>query len=310
MSYQGYTEAETQINDLWEQLVLWINRAAKKSIPFKTVKNSLDEKQKLVTWNPRYKWLKVIRKLCKRAKENLNKEINIIEWVELIATITKINRHNDTCIPNVEQYWTQEWLDQAQSWSKIIENKMVSEQRRDKEKKIRGYVKRRFGMVGSEEKRILSSILEKPWQKLKIEKVLISDRKEDDGTQLVYELDDVKRTVTTYYDEQYNRVKGTTNRIPQKWQQEYSPKEWIKEEWYGLVLKEITLLEWEEAMHKTADDSAPGISGIGYAFLRRIGPKTKAYILKLLNKILKEGIYPRKWKVGMIFPYQKLLNGT
>src|SRR5260363_70527 len=66
------------------------------------------------------------------------------------------------------------------------------------------------------------------------------------------------------------------------------------------------LLEWKEAMRKTADNSAPGISGIGYTLLRRIGPKTKAYILKLLNKILKEGIYPRKWKIGMIFLIPKI----
>ena len=94
----------------------------------------------------------MLRKICKQAKENLGKAIDIIEWIEITTSITKINKHNDTCIPNIDQYWTQEWLNQACIWSKIIENKMVSEQRKEKEAEIRGYAERKYGIVGNEEK--------------------------------------------------------------------------------------------------------------------------------------------------------------
>ena len=54
------------INEVWEKLAELICQAANKSIPHKKIKNTREEKQKQIIWNPRYKWIKQLRCIERR----------------------------------------------------------------------------------------------------------------------------------------------------------------------------------------------------------------------------------------------------
>ena len=298
--------AETKINSQWEKLTRWIHTAASKSLPFKKIKNTLEEKQKLVTWNPRYKWIKELRKLGRRATQNLMSNINPMEKLEINNLIDRINNLNETIIPKVETRWETAWLNEIKSWIKVLENKMISEQRKEKEKEIRGYIERRFGMIGKQDKLMLCSILERPWQKISIDRVLIRDPTDTRHTQLIYQPEEVKQAVAQHFNTQYNKETIPAINISREWESEYNPKTWIQEEWYSSVLNQISTADWESTIHSMEMSSAPGLSGIGYTLLKKLGKGAQEYIVNLLNLILQEGIYPKKWKAGMIFPIPKM----
>src|SRR5260363_364187 len=48
------------------------------------------------------------------------------------------------------------------------------------------------------------------------------------------------------------------------------------------------------------------MSGISYTMLQKAGPKATRRFLKLVNMVLKYSIFPRRWKVGQIFPISKM----
>src|SRR5260363_428153 len=76
------------------------------------------------------------------------------------------------------------WLDKAILWWKAIESKIVSENQLQKEKEIKAFVKRRCKMIVDEHKRMLTSILEKPCNKVTLDRILVE---EEDCYKLVVE---------------------------------------------------------------------------------------------------------------------------
>ena len=50
--------------------------------------------------------------------------------------------------------------------------KMLTEQRIEQEKRIRDNIEKRFGKIDQEDKKMLNSILKRPWNKIVIEKIL------------------------------------------------------------------------------------------------------------------------------------------
>ncbi|CAG8808988.1 18724_t:CDS:1, partial [Gigaspora rosea] len=52
--------------------------------------------------------------------------------------------------------------------------------------------------------------------------------------------------------------------------------------------------------------TAPGMSGISYTMIQKVGPKATRRFLKLMNLVLKHSIFSRRWKVGQIFPIPKI----
>ena len=59
-------------------------------------------------------------------------------------------------------------------------------------------------------------------------------------------------------------------------------------------------------LQKNSNKSAPRLSNIGYIILKKLEKKAIDLLLSLLNRILEEGIMPKKWKVGMIFLIPKM----
>ena len=74
-------------------------------------------------------------------------------------------------------------------------------------------------------------------------------------------------------------------------------------------LKELAQLEEEafnrlsqtQALHKTQNKTAPGISGIGYILLKKVSPKTTKILVRFVNSILEYGKIPEKWKLGQLY---------
>src|SRR5437868_5233318 len=94
--------------------------------------------------------------------------------------------------------------------------------------------------------------------------------------------------------------------MSEEWRKEYEPKREIQTEWYGEMIKNIEEEEWRQSLSTAKEGTALGASGISYTMLSKAGLVATKRLLELINAIFKSAIFPRKWKVGHIFPIPKM----
>ena len=107
-------------------------------------------------------------------------------------------------------------------------------------------VEARFGMIDKEERKMINSILEKPWRRILIDKVIVQDTESKDTKILLTDSDEVKKAADEYYMDQFKTCKHQFDSITEEWKKEYTPKEDIEEEWYRNILNSIEEEEWIE----------------------------------------------------------------
>ena len=149
-------------------------------------------------------------------------------------------------------------------------------------------------MIDKEERKMINSILEKPWRRILIDKVIVQDTESKDTKILLTESDEVKKAADEYYKDQFKARKHQFDSITEEWKKEYTPKADIEEEWYRNILDPIEEEEWTDNIRLAKKETAPGASGISYTMLQNSGPKAKAKYLELANLILKTGVFPKK----------------
>jgi len=66
----------------------------------------------------------------------------------------------------------------------------------------------------------------------------------------------------------------------------------------------ITMGEMEQAL-SLSKDSAPGADEVCYSMLVKLAPSGKELLLKLFNRVFKEGKFPKQWKEALIIPILK-----
>ena len=82
--------------------------------------------------------------------------------------------------------------------------------------------------------------------------------------------------------------------MSKKWKEIYDPIEKINEEIYKNLHDKIPENEWTEALKKTKPKSAPGISGISYLLIKKVGPIVQEVFRHLANLYLQSGEIPAK----------------
>src|SRR5207253_7649042 len=128
-----------------------------------------------------------------KRKEKERVQIEHIKQLLVNTQIELINLYQETQIPEVKELWTEEWLLEVSHWKKIIQRKIVSNTQQEAQKEIIEKVEARFGMIDKEERKMINSILEKPWRRILIDKVIIQDTESKDTKILLTESDEDKK---------------------------------------------------------------------------------------------------------------------
>ena len=68
-------------------------------------------------------------------------------------------------------------------------------------------VEARFGMIDKEERKMINSILEKPWRRILIDKVIVQDTESKDTKILLTKPEEVKKATDKYYKDQFKVCK-------------------------------------------------------------------------------------------------------
>ena len=90
-----------------------------------------------------------------------------------------------------------------------------------------------------------------------------------------------------------------------RWRRIYAERDDIEASWYKSLLQEVTVEEWDSAMSKAKNKSAPGLSSISYPILKQAGVKARKVFAKIATACIRKGEIPKKWKAEMLYPNQK-----
>ena len=192
--------------------------------------------------------------------------------------------------------------EEMETWWKILYKDWKRRREKAEEEEIQNCIEERYGMIVSDQRRMINSLLEKPHRNIKIDRIL----KEENGkVELLTEKEEILEEVKSHFEKQFRERKVDLKRMSERWKRIYRPAEEINTEDYKDLEQEVTLEEWEEALRNTKNKSAPGPTGITYPLLKEAGKEAKELFRTLANKCIILGIMPKKWKLGMLYPIPK-----
>ena len=167
-------------------------------------------------------------------------------------------------------------------------------------KKIDAAITRRYERIDGEVGLMLASILDKPFRKIRIDRVL---EKEDEKWMMYNEADEVLLKTAAHFQKQFKEREVCEDR--KVLEEFYTPLEDVKEEWYTELENEITLDEWLAAIEKTKNKTAPGVTGIGYLLIKNTNIEVHKIFRRFASLCLTKSRIPDKWKLVQVYPIPK-----
>src|SRR5260363_146613 len=258
------------INQIWDSIANGIVMAANQNIPKKTVVSSRINKhkpkgtKKSILYQSTVLMSKIVRK-AKNWKENSFDPHNIVMWNKTLNWI------NETQGIEIECYIDQNarrWIEDIRGWWQILNRKLAAKRKQEEFRRIEKFTNERCEIIRNKQGRMLMSLLEKPYQKIKIDRLLVEKNVK---THLVTHPEEVLSKTRAFF--QYQFLQGTKGLIntkeAQEWKMYLEPLNNIQESWYDDIKKEVILEEWLEVLSEVKKNSAPGLSGIDYTLIRR-----------------------------------------
>ena len=293
---------QKEIDEEWDIIEQSIRLASNKTLPKKRVvaKKMLEETDDDLSYLRKIS--QRINRICRRAKKKQGFEIDEDEREELQILQEALENDLVNGIWAEEIIWTSSLYRQLENWAKTVKEAWSKSKKTIEEGRIREFIEDRCEKIVSNQKQMLNSILEKPYKRIKIDRVV---EETEESYRLFNTEKEVLNRVETHFKSQFRERIFNQENMKEVWQEQYKPKDNIREEWFEQVSEKITVAEWDLALSTTRSNSAPGCSGITYPVLKHIGADTKEACIDLMTKCLKSGQIPIKWKIGMLYPIPK-----
>ncbi|CAG8826451.1 6174_t:CDS:2, partial [Gigaspora margarita] len=126
---------------------------------------------------------------------------NQIRRINLLAE-TKVNK-----FPHSRED-LEGWLTEVYTWHKVLEEKLMTENERVKSAEIKRFVQRRTEMIVSEQKKMLASLLERLFNKVSLDRLLV---KENDQISLATKPEEVRNLTRDFFQKQFHREEVENN---------------------------------------------------------------------------------------------------
>ena len=314
------TTNEQALNNIWDVVTTSIQNAAHNNIPHRQIRNNTinstftHERRSHAVQNKRKDMLK-LRKLIKTARSgtprtvttpethNTIQNVDQAQMCEYNIFIMKMNTKLETDIPLIGNKWTQEWIEEAHKWLNIIRKSIKQHERAEREKMIKKNINARNGWILDNQKKMINSITEKPYKKIIIDRLRTIDEQGEE--KLISDPEGVKQEAIATFKNTFRQRNHKFNNLPKEWEEIYEARADIEDRCFDDLDKEPTDEEWNEMLGKLNEDSAAGISGIGYKLIKKATGQTQKLFKKIAYMCYQCKTIPWKWKVSQMYPIPK-----
>ena len=256
------SDRNEQIDKIWDIIEKAIIRSGESSLPNKSVRTP---KKQLVPNRKKHRfkaYMSLARLINKiRKAEHGVQSLLVGKWNQRLKII---NRQAECNISMIELNSLQSWIESAILWWKVIGNRISEESQKLKEKEIKNYIKKRSEMIIKEQRLMLASLLEKPFNKVRLDRVLV---KEDLEYRLAVAPSEVLLDTKDHFKGQFRGRCPKIDCMTEDWKAVYSPLNEVQENWYDSTLDLVDLEEWQSMLKEVKAESAAGISNIVYLTL-------------------------------------------
>ena len=163
-------------------------------------------------------------------------------------------------------------------------------------------VNQRCEAIQGELKHMLSSLLERSSKRIILDRIVKEDKF---NTILINKENEVLEEVRIHFESQFRKRKSQEDYMSSKWKNIYSPIQEIDSEIYNDLDTNISEEEWTEALKNTKSKSAPGLSGISYPLIKKVGSLTQKVFRHLAHLCIQDGEILLKWKFSKLYPIPK-----
>ena len=292
-------------NQAWSIFKLYILEAANRSLPKKRVFNNISHIKNNSTKSKLAEVAKKVSSWIRQVKKYTNLGLPAKKEEELNLDIKKINKKLNFTMPEIEPNSYIEWIDDMKGWWRIINQKRSEELERIKRKEIEANIDRRCEMLENKQGKMLSSLLNKPFSKITVDRLF----KEQGNTRtLITDPKEVLKETKQHYENQIRARNPKDLTKSSKWGEIYEPISWIQESWYKDLSNEITEEEWLTTIRTLKNRTALDISGITYNLIKNASPVVQEHFRSFANFCIRLAIIPDEWKKAQIYPIPKSTN--
>jgi exonuclease III len=235
--YDTQENAVETLDQEWDNISRSIKQAAEEEIPRKKVLNSGCNKAPKKVYTELQIAVNLIRKLVKRCKKEKGTSRTEKEQIELEEQIEKVNRNTESSIDIQGIVWSEQLQEELIRWWAIIKNKLVAENCTEVRLEIRECIDRRCEMIKNNQRRMINSLLEKPFKKVVIDRLLVE---EEGNKELLNEPVEVLEKTADHFRKQFKKRNFQEEDFTSEWKSIYNPIARIQASWYEDLNSEVT----------------------------------------------------------------------
>ena len=192
-------------------------QAATKHIPWINTKKTEAQSKKSIPKCKIYKEIKLLYQIQKKKLQaHVAERINNIDQANFNSQIEEINQVYQTQIHLLPEYWSQIDINKLKNWEKVLRKKVEKEECKNKEKEISIRIEQRFGIMKENKKKMLQSLLNKPYNKVTIDRVLREESTHYQNQELIVDELLVKQQVTAHFQKQFKKRNQKFEEMDQK----------------------------------------------------------------------------------------------
>jgi exonuclease III len=226
------------------------------------------------------------------------------------------NIHSNTGMPSglpsstsdLEQIWRnnsdrEKFTEQLRITAKYLKNICLKEEKRRVRKEIKEAIDERCLNLQINQRKIVQSLTNNFQEKIQIDRIKVRDTQ---GEEYIETLDkEVLKQTEEHYKKAFGKRATNFQSLSKSWKDQYKPRNFIKQEWFESLEKEILLEEIEDVLHNLPNNKAAGPSKIKYEMLKHLGHKGKEVLRLFFNLFLKTSKTPLSWKQSLLYPISK-----
>ncbi|KAF9431129.1 hypothetical protein BGZ76_000532 [Entomortierella beljakovae] len=182
-------------------------------------------------------------------------------------------------------------------WGKAI-NMLQTERALIQRSKIREAIDNRCEQMTLCTSKMLDSVLDRHRGKVVIDRV---QQLVGNNTVNVQETEAVKEVVRKHFNEWHKERTVLSLDSSARWMSQYSPKEWIKEEWYDGLMDLPSVEEFEKVLHSVPKGKASGETGTSNELFTHQGKLGDYMLFQIICACLIQEEIPIAWKTGIIY---------
>jgi len=297
----------------WRWYSEGVMTSAKDNLPGKVVGKTGVKPEKELSLMHLVRDLARIKKLANSIRKKRKQKTVDEKWATLVAQQERFNEHAEwvrttaekeledlTAVPGLsarDEVW-KEWIKGVKRRWTISITTLQVERKMEKAKMMNDLIEKRCGQMLTETGKMIDKLLGRARGKVILDRI----QDEVDGVQInILEPEELKTRVRAWFDKWHGPRPAQPLEPGSRWEKQYAPQEWIKEEWYDGMMDPPSREEFDAIVQDAPKSKAPGVSGLTNEMIQHQGWHGHHILFQIVAASIIQEQVPLDWRTGLLY---------